>query len=222
MAEVSITVEAREGRGKEFNRKLRAAGRVPGIVYGGGKEAISVSLDPTVLEREIKASHAGINTLFGLEGAPGVAGRTVMVKDLQREPVRRNIVHADFFEIDQTRAIHVTVPVHVTGSSPGVLLGGVLEHSLREVELACLPGAIPDELLVDVGALEIGDSLHVRDLALPTGVELISDGDLSILSVITPKVIEEEVEAAAGEEKAADESADSAGDEGESKSEGGD
>jgi large subunit ribosomal protein L25 len=223
MGEMSIAVELRDGKGKEFNRKLRAAGRVPGVVYGGGKEAISVTLDPVTLERKLKASHAGINTLIDLEGAATVAGRTVMVKDLQREPIRGTIMHADFFEIDQTRTLQVTIPIHVEGSPPGVLLGGVLEHALREVEMACLPGAIPDELVIDIGALEIGDSIHVRDLALPSGVEMISDGDLSVVSVIAPKA-EEEIEPVEGEEGAegAAEGAEAPADEGESKSDGDD
>jgi large subunit ribosomal protein L25 len=179
------------------------------VVYGSGKEPVAVSFDPKVLEGKIKASHAGINTLFDLEGDAEVANRTVMVKDLQREPVRGAVLHADFFEIDMTERIHVSVPIHLSGSPPGLLEGGVIEHTLRELELACLPNAIPDELVADVSQLELGQSLHVSDISLPGSVELISDLELSVISVVLPKIVEEEVvapeegeELAEGEERA--------------------
>jgi len=204
MGDVSIAVELRDGKGKGFNRKLRVAGRVPAVVYGRGSEPVSLSIDPIVLEREIKASHAGINTLFDLEGGGPVAGRTVMVKELQREPVRGGIIHADFFEFDQAKLIQVTVPIHLIGDAPGTIMGGVTEHTLRELELACLPGAIPDELIADISGLELGMSLHVSDLSLPVGVELLSDSELSVVTLATPRAAEEEEVAAEGEEAVAE------------------
>ena len=207
MGDISIAVEAREGRGKELARKLRASGRVPAVVYGCGREAVSISLDPLVLEAQIKSSQAGLNTLFDLTGEATVAGRTVLVKEIQREPVRGAILHADFVEVDLTERIHVSVPVHTTGTSPGVTMGGVMEHTLREIELACLPGSIPDELVIEVGEVELGQALHVGDLVLPGGVELITDVDLTLLSVATPRgmaeeeeVAEEEIEGEEGDE----------------------
>ena len=220
MAEVSIALECREDKGKSHNRKLRQRGRAPGVVYGGGKEPVAVSFDPKVLVGKIKASHAGINTLFDLEGDPAVANRTVMVKDLQREPIRGAVLHADFFEIDMTERIHVSVPIHLSGTAPGILEGGVIEHALREVELACLPDAIPDEVISDVSELELGQSLHVADLPIPEGTELVSDPELSVVSVVLPKIVEEEVavpeegeELAEGEEGApSEDGADDSGD----------
>jgi len=203
VAEVSIALERREGTGKSFNRKLREQGRVPGVVYGSGKEPVAVTFDPRVLESKLKDSHAGINTLFDLQGDASLQDRTVMVKELQREPLKGNVIHADFFEIDMLERIHVSVPVHLSGSAPGVLEGGVIEHALRDVELACLPNAIPDELTADVSELELGHSLHVSDIALPEGVELVSDPELSVVSVLLPKVVEEAVaEPEEGEEGA--------------------
>ncbi len=193
MAEVSIAVESRSGTGKSYNRKLRAQGKVPGVVYGSGKEPVSVSFDPKVLEGKLSESHAGINTLFDLEGDSSVANRVVMVKELQREPVRGAVLHADFYEIDLTERLHVSVPVHLSGTAPGLLEGGVIEHALRELELACLPNAIPDEVIADVSGLELGQSLHVADIQLPGGVELVSNSELSVVSVLLPKIIEEEV-----------------------------
>ena len=193
MGEVSIAVEARAELGKSANRRLRASGRVPGVVYSRKSDPISVSLDPVQLERKIQSSHAGINTLFDLEGEGSVAGRTVIVKELQRDPVRGSLLHADFHEIDMTQRLHISVPIHLDGEAPGVGVGGVIEHTLREVELACLPGSIPDEVMANISALEIGDSLHVSDLSFPEGVEVLTDEALSVVSVMLPKVVEEAV-----------------------------
>ena len=194
MAEVSIDVELREGRGKSVTRKLRARGRIPAVVYGYGIEPLPLTVDPVQLERKVRASHAGMNTLFDLVGVRSLAGRTALLKEIQRHPVRGVPVHADFYVIDVTQKIQVKVPIHISGSAPGVLSGGVVEHSLREVEIACLPNAIPDEIIADVSALQVGDSLHVSDLALPEGVELRSDPALSVVSVLIPRA--EEVAAA--------------------------
>jgi large subunit ribosomal protein L25 len=223
VAEISIALESRTGTGKSYNRKLRANGRAPGVVYGAGREAVAISFDPKVLQSKIKESHAGINTLFDLTGDASVANRVVMVKELQREPVRGAVLHADFFEIDMTERLHISVPVHLSGSAPGLLEGGVIEHALRELELMCLPDAIPDEVVADVSGLGLGQSLHVADIELPPGVELISDGELSVVSVLMPKAVEEEVavpeEGEEGEEGAesADGEAGSEGSESEAK-----
>ncbi|MAI79797.1 MAG: 50S ribosomal protein L25, partial [Deltaproteobacteria bacterium] len=146
MGEVSIAVTQREESGKSANRKLRADGKVPAVVYSKGVDPLKLSLDPVVLDRKIRASHAGINTLFDLEGEGQLNGRTVMVKELQRDPVKGTVLHADFHEIDLTQLLNVTVPIQLTGTAPGVSMGGLIEHTLREIELACMPGSIPDEV----------------------------------------------------------------------------
>jgi len=198
VAEESIALEIRSGLGKSHNRKLREAGMAPGVVYGGGQDPVAVAFDPRLLEKKIKASHSGINTLFDLEGDASVANRTVMVKEIQREPVRRTVLHADFLEVDLSVRVNVSVPIHLSGDAPGVVEGGVVEHALRDLELSCLPNAIPDEVIADVSALELGDSLHVFDITLPEGVELVSDEGLSVVSILVPRAVE--VEAAAPEE----------------------
>ena len=149
----------------------------------------------------IKSSDAGLNTLIALEGDASVAGKTVLVKELQRDPVDRKMLHADLFEVDPRERITVSVPLQVVGTAPGVSLsGGLLDHSIREIELDCLPRAIPDTIEVDVSSLELGDSLHVRDLVLPEGVELKTDSDLSVISIVAPSVAEEAVAEAEEEE----------------------
>ena len=199
MAELSFAVEIREGKGKEFNRKLRQDGRVPAVVYGHGKDTVSLSLDPNELESSLKRSHAGMNTLFDLKGDPKVEGRTVLVKELQREPVRGGVVHADLFEIDTAERISVSVPVHLTGIAEGVTMGGLIDHVLREIDLDCLPNAIPDSFEVDVTHLQVGDAIHVSDLAVPEGIHIQTNADLAVVSVVTPAV-EEEPEVVEGEE----------------------
>lgn len=198
MSESALAVEVREGTGKGAARKLRAQGRVPAVLYGRGKDSVSLSLDPAVLQRVLSTSHAGMNTLIDLTGATVVSGRTVLVKDLQRDPVRGRILHADLFEVDLAQTVEVSVPIHVTGTPKGVVMGGILDQTLREIELECLPRSIPDEIVVDVSGLDIGDGVHVRDLALPQGVELLTDGDLGVLQIVLPAA--EEVEAVEGAE----------------------
>ena len=199
MADVALDVEIRSNAGKGAARKLRQAGRIPAVCYGRGRAPLSVSLDPRSLEKLLATSATGINTLIDLRvsGGGDYDGRVVLVKDLQRDPVSARALHADFYAVDLEQAIEVSVPIHVFGSAPGVTLGGILDHALRELQIECLPRSIPDQILVDVSALEIGMSLHVRDLVLPAGVKLISNPDLSVISVVTPAALEEEAPAAA-------------------------
>lgn len=203
MAENTLAVEIREGTGKGVARKLRVTGRVPAVVYGHGKASVSLTLDPAVLESMLRKSHAGLNTLFELAGDASVNGKTVLVKELQRDPVRGNMVHADLFEIDTTERIAVSVPVHVIGTAEGVTLGGLLDHVLREIELDCLPSAIPDELIVDVTNLIMGEAIHVSDLEVPEGVHVRTHADLPVVSIVAPTV-EEEPEVEEGAEAVAE------------------
>jgi large subunit ribosomal protein L25 len=210
----SLAVDVRETSGKGVARKLRAQGRVPGVLYGHGVDPVSLVFDPDALESLLRKSDAGLNTLFDLDGAAGVAGKTVLVKDMQRHPAHGYLMHADLYAIDVTERISVSVPIHLIGIPHGVSMGGgLLDHSLRELELDCLPRSIPDSVDVDVSALELGDSVHVSDLALPDGVELRTDAGQSVASVVAPKVEEEPVadEVAEGEEAPEDASADAEG-----------
>lgn len=204
MSDYVLDVEPRTDGGKGVARKLRARGRIPAVCYGSAEGARGVHLDPHALERILAKSSAGLNTLIDLKGGGPLDGKVVIVKDLQRDPVRGALLHADLYAIDVNRTITVNVPIHLSGTPVGVELGGgILEHTLREVEVECLPRAIPEEIVVDVRALELGSSLHVRDLALPAGVVLVTDPDLSVLSVAAPRVEEAAGEAAVAEGEAA-------------------
>ncbi|MCA9501432.1 MAG: 50S ribosomal protein L25 [Spirochaetaceae bacterium] len=197
MGDVTFSVEAREGRGKGASRKLRQRGLVPGVVYGGGREATPIALDVAQFERLIETSHGGINTLIDLAGSSPAAGRTVIAKELQREAVRGRITHVDFYEVDLKTKIEVEVPIHLVGTPEGVTLGGVLDQQLREILLMCLPGSIPDDIQADVSGLALGDSLHVADLQVPAGVEIHSEPTLTVATVLVPRGLKD-----AGEEGA--------------------
>jgi large subunit ribosomal protein L25 len=207
VAENELVVQVREASGKGIARKLREAGRIPGICYGRNAPSVSITLNRTALERLLKASTAGMNTLIDLrvEGGGHYDGKPVLVKELQRDPVTGRALHADLYAVDLQQTIQVSVPVHVTGSAEGVKMGGILDQTLREIELECMPQAIPQEIPVDVTPLGIGQSLHVRDLALPEGVTLLSDPELAVVLVAAPTVEEvpAEAEAEAEEEAAA-------------------
>jgi large subunit ribosomal protein L25 len=211
VAENALNVETRQGAGKGVARKLRAAGRIPGVCYGKGEPSVSISLDPRALRHLLDQSAAGMNTLINLavEGGGAFDGKMVLVRELQKDPVEGSYLHADFVAVDVQHTIEVSVPIHITGRAPGVELGGILDQALREIDLECLPLAIPSEIVADVSELDVGQSLHVSDLVLPAGVELRSDPGLSVVSVVAPKVeevveeaeVEGEVE---GEEAAAE------------------
>lgn len=203
MGEFALSVELREGKGKGVARKLRATGRIPGICYRRNAEPVPVSIDPKELDHLLRTASSGINTLFDLKvtGGGDFDGRQVLVKELQRDPISGAYLHADLYAVDLKQTIHIAIPIHIKGNAVGVTqAGGILDHATRELDVECLPNAIPEEFAVDVSNLEIGDSIHVRDLAIPEGVEILNDPDVSIVSVVAPAVVEEEV--AAEEEEA--------------------
>jgi large subunit ribosomal protein L25 len=213
VGEYAINVELRQDTGKGVARKLRAAGRIPGVCYRHGADPVAVSLDPKLLKDTLRKTPAGMNTLFDLkvEGGGDFDGRQVLVKEIQIDPVSRVYLHADLYAVNLTEMIHVSVPIHIVGSAAGVALGGVLDHALRVVEVQCLPNAIPEEFGVDVTALEVGQSLHVRDLTVPEGVEVLGDQSLSIVSVVAPTTTAADAEAEATEgAEAADDAGDAA------------
>ena len=197
MGDVSFAVEARETRGKGAARELRRQGKVPAVVYGGGREATAIQIDSAGFERLIETSHAGVNTLIDLEGSDA-GGKTVIAKELQREAVRGKLIHVDFYEVDLTTKIEVSVPIHLVGTPAGVVLGGVLDQQMREVTLMCLPNAIPDEVEADVSGMELGDSLHVHELSVADGIDMATEGELTVATVLIPRGLRDS--ANAGEE----------------------
>jgi len=189
-----LAAEPRSATGKGAARKLRATGRIPAVIYGRAMQTRQVSVDPQDLDKLLHSTGAGLNTLIDLqlEGAE----QQVLLKALQRDPVHGAFLHADFYQVDLSQAVVVSVPLRVVGRAPGVELGdGILDLPLREIEIACLPTAIPDHIEADVSELQIGQSLHVSELHLPEGAELRTDSALAVALVAAPKVEEEEAEA---------------------------
>lgn len=183
MEQVTLSVETRQEKGKSVARKLRAAGRLPGVVYGIG-ENVPVVVDPRTIERILRSETAR-NKVYKLEGS-GIAGKNVLVKDYQVDPVSRRLLHVDLLEIDVSQKITVTVPVTLIGKAAGVASGGVLNIIEREVQLRCLPTNVPTHIEVDVTALEIGDSIHLDSVKLPEGVEKALTRNETLVACVPP------------------------------------
>ncbi|MCI0329481.1 MAG: 50S ribosomal protein L25 [candidate division Zixibacteria bacterium] len=199
MKEVMFKVQARKEAGKEKTKKIRAQGLLPGVVYGEGKST------PVVFNahefENLYHSIRGENVLINLEIVNGgKETKKTLIREIQREPVWGKILHVDFQHVSLAKKISVKVPVHLVGTPPvGVKeTGGILQHTFRELEISCLPTEIPQHIDVDVSLLKIGDSVHVRDLKLAEGIQILVDPDLSVASVVPPTIIKEgELEAAA-------------------------
>ena len=213
MGDVSFAVEARDTRGKGAARELRRNGMVPAVVYGGGREATAIQIDSAKFERMLETSHAGVNTLIDLEGSEA-GGKTVIAKELQREAVRGKLIHVDFYEVDLSTKIEVSVPIHLTGTPEGVVLGGVLDQQMRDVTLMCLPNAIPDSVDFDVSGMELGDSLHVSDLGVADGVDIATESELTVATVLIPRGLRDSADGDGDGDEAGGEGGDDASDAG--------
>lgn len=195
--EVTIEVERRETSGKGANGRLRRADLIPAVVYGGEKEPISIQV-PRKLLLNIFKNGGSENRIFLLKLAGTAQSRHAMIRDLQVDPVTNQVAHVDFMRIDMARKIRVKVHIELVGVAHGVKTdGGLLDFVTREVEVECLPTAIPHEIRVDVTELRIGDHLEARSLVMPEGVNLLEDGDRVIASIAHAKL---EVEAPAAAE----------------------
>ena len=187
MVRSELHARMRDSSGKGVARKLRAGGFIPAVLYGAHTTNVLLSLEPRALMKALD-TEAGANTLINLrvEGNEELSQRVVMLRDLQVDPVRRAPLHADLYEVRMDETITVSIPVRIIGKAAGVEEGGILDHSLRELEIECLPGSIPDDVEVDVSALAIGDSIHVSELQVPAGVKVLQDPDTTVVAVTTP------------------------------------
>lgn len=193
MENLSLSVGKRAQTGKSGARAVRRAGKIPGVVYGI-KDATPLAISPKELE-VLLGTRAGANVVFQLDvEGEAKSDRPVIVKELQRDSMRGDIIHADFLEIRMDEKIQVAAPLSLSGEAPGEKMGGTLSQLLRELEISCLPNAIPEQIEVDISEVDIGDVIHVRDLQLPEGVELVADPDDPVLTVMAPVEEEEEVE----------------------------
>jgi large subunit ribosomal protein L25 len=168
MQTTELNVEARELSGKGISRRLRREGKIPAVIYGKGHETRMLSVANKDVDK-ILNSKLGINTLIKLSST-SVAPQLVMIKDYQGHALSRALRHVDFLIVDENRLVTVFVPLHITGKAEGIVQGGLMDIVTREVELSCKPGKIPNEIVVDVTKLKLGQNLHLADIELPEGV----------------------------------------------------
>jgi large subunit ribosomal protein L25 len=210
MVNYQLAVQERTKTGKSYARRLRAAQKVPAIVYGSGKPAQNIEVGVRDVEKALASQGSLIDLVFGS------AVKTVIVKDTHRDPVRGTLQHLDFHEVDLTKKLEITVPLRIVGEDDRANDGGIVTNLLWEVTVLCLPTDIPDTIDVNVSALELDQLLTIGELDLPVGVEIIGDADEAVVRVnmpVAPKVeeeegaLEEEAEEAEGVEEAVTESA---------------
>jgi large subunit ribosomal protein L25 len=205
MASIEFTAYPREGEGRGASRRLRHAGKAPGIVYGAGAEPTPIELDHNALIHALKAEafHASILTLK-LDGQ----SQKVLLRDVQMHPYRPQVLHVDFQRVDESRRIHMKVPLHFVNEavSPAVKLGGaIISHIANELDVSCLPKDLPEFIEVDLSALETGKSIHASEVRLPAGVTAVLRGkDPVVVTAVVPKAqAETEEETVAAEAAAA-------------------
>jgi large subunit ribosomal protein L25 len=202
---IEITATTRKTQGTGASRRLRIAGRVPGIVYGGSEKPTPIELDHNDIFHKLRAEafHSSILTMK-LDGAD----HEVLLRDVQRHPFRPLVGHVDFQRIDANTKIHMKVPLHFINDdvSPGVKLsGGLVSHVMNEIDIICLPKDLPEFIQVDLASLVAGHSLHVKELTVPAGVEIVAKVKLEnpvVATIVIPKAVvaEEEVAAVAATE----------------------
>lgn len=194
-----IQVRTREATGKNNNRRLRAAGQIPAVLYGAAHETVPIQVERKKVEEVFRAG-ATENTIFLLKRLESDQERHARIRELQMDPVSREVLHIDFQRVLMDQVIQVEVPIHPVGTPKGVKdEGGVLDFVTREVAVECLPGDIPESIEVDVSALAIGDHIEAGALTLPEKVTLLEEPDRVIVSVAYPVRIEEPEEEEAEE-----------------------
>ena len=203
--DATLPAVTRTTRGKNEARRLRRAGKIPAVLYGGeSREGIPIAVDPTALLR-ILHSESGVNTLIGLT-LDGGAVSQVLVKEFQLDPVENELLHVDFYRLAMDKAITVTVPVVIKGEAAGVKQqGGLLDFVHREVQVECMPTEIPEHIQIDVSELLIGQGVRLRELLTGVTWTPVSASDMLLVHVIPPKVEEEPAEEEAAAEAASTE-----------------
>ena len=214
MSEYQLAAEPRTDTGKGAARRVRAAGRVPAVLYGHGIKPEHLSIDAREFGQALRSG--GVNALLQLQ--LGRQRHLALAREIQRHPVRGTFTHVDFLVVRRGEKVTVSVPVHLVGEAPGVVQGGILDQDLHQISVEAEVTAVPEAIEGDVSGLQIGDVLRVGDLKAPPGATILDDPEASVVSVVAPTVEpveaeeEEEVaeaEAAAGEAAAGEGAAES-------------
>lgn len=196
METLEIQVDARDKKRKRDAKRLLRSGKIPAILYGPKTAAVALQLD----KRDFSSRVAGLegSHLVRLKSeSAALAEKVALVKDMQYHPINGEVIHADLYEVDLSAKITVNVPLHFVGKAAGVVRGGILQPIAREIEVECLPLDIPQFFDVDVSALDIGDSVHIEELAMPEGVTAIYESNMALVAVVPPSVEEAPVAAVA-------------------------
>ncbi len=213
MERVKLVVRSRTERGGKAAKEMRLHGDIPGVIYSSDPSAETEAI--TVGARDLRhavSGPSGIHAILDVS-LDGGKQRTAMIKDLQLDPVRDRVIHIDLHEVRADQTVRTMVAVHLEGSAPGVNMGGVLSQPVHEVAIDALISAIPESITIDVGELEIGQSIRLGDLTAPEGVIFADDLEGTILATVTVPTVEEEPEEVEGEEGAEGEEAAEGGEE---------
>jgi large subunit ribosomal protein L25 len=201
MADVKLEARSREGRGGKDARALRATGDIPGVIYtsqSGSDGSTPICVNARDLRTAVSGP-GGTHAIIDLKIDGGGKAHSVIIKDMQLDPVRDRVIHIDFHEVRLDQPINTVVRVHVEGTPAGVNMGGVFSQPTHELNISVLPTAIPEQITVDVSALEIGGSLRLVDVPLVDGVTFLDDPESTVLATVSAPISEEELEAAAAE-----------------------
>jgi large subunit ribosomal protein L25 len=200
MERIDLKVQLREETGKGPAHRCRQKGLIPGVFYGPKVDSIPLTITQTEFKKALKGK-VGENIIINLtvEGKEDIGPQVAMIRDFQVDLIKRDVIHIDLQQIDLEKKITVAVPIELIGKAEGVKLGGILQQVERELEIRCMPLAIPERFEVDVSSLLMGESIHVREIAVPEGIEVLSSGEQTVVTVLSPKlevekVVEEVVE----------------------------
>lgn len=194
-----IKAEKRAETGKNVNRRLRAEGKIPVVVYGGGSASIAAIAELGDLAAILR-TETGVNTVFSLDIA-GDGTHDVIFQDRQIDPIRGRLIHADLRRFAKGEKIEMTVPIHLIGEPESLRQeGSVLSHSLREIKVLCEPAKTPEAINVDISGLELGHSVHVSDLVIAEGIEVHLSPETVVASIVIVKEVELEPQIETGEE----------------------
>jgi large subunit ribosomal protein L25 len=213
MEQIRLAIEKRGDIGKGAARKIRRDGYTPGILYGPETEAFPISVKTLELAALFR-THGHASKLIDLDMEGDEKPRKALIREIQRDPVTGQYRHIDIYQVSLSKKLHLSTRLRLTGTPAGVKLGGILEHIIREIEIACLPDDIPDKIEVDVSHLDIGDSIHVSDIAVDK-VDILTNPKRTIATVVPPTVVKAAAEEAAAAAPAAEEAAEEAPAEGE-------
>ena len=185
-SQAKLTAKGRDGQGKGDSRKLRQTGYIPAVIYGHGEKTRSVAVNAHELELLFSRVHVE-NTIIDLNVEGEKKPIRALVREVQTHPARGQIVHVDFYQIHAGEVVNIQIPIHFLGTPAGVKAGGILQHTMDELDVEVSADNIPNRIDVDVAELEIGDSVHVSDLKVPAGIKVLDNPDRSVCSVSPPQ-----------------------------------